>query len=146
MSIGKGNFRVVRVELLGAVAGALKQAGNAPQILAEVRDMVAADGFDVPPATTPKREPDPTPIDRPGVLIFARNLQDAEAVADAHSLPRDRWRYVHRLEDLRGLGAGWSYLVSSNFNQHPDSEALAAEFYIRAQQYGWPGQYVAGRL
>ena len=48
MSIGRGTHRLVTLELLGAVAGALSRAGDAPELLKLVRQAIKTDGLELP--------------------------------------------------------------------------------------------------
>lgn len=48
MSIGRGTHRLVTLELLGAVAGALSRSGDAPELLKLVRQAIKTDGLELP--------------------------------------------------------------------------------------------------
>lgn len=48
--IGKGTQRTIPLDLLGAIAGALAAAGNAPKTLAEVRALIGQDWIEPAPA------------------------------------------------------------------------------------------------
>jgi len=48
--IGNGSDRIVSLDLLGAIAGALSRANNTPNILEKIRGIIKSNGnsFDVP--------------------------------------------------------------------------------------------------
>lgn len=43
--IGKGRHRLVRLDLLGAIVGALDLSKNAPNVLENIRNIIKSDGY-----------------------------------------------------------------------------------------------------
>lgn len=60
--IGKGSTRIVSLDLLGAIAGALNRGGPRPNLLAKVREVIGQDGPDSALECRPL-EPKPSKID-----------------------------------------------------------------------------------
>jgi hypothetical protein len=70
MSIGRGTHRLAPLDLLGAAAGALARAGNAPETLAKLRALIAVDG------------PELVTLDRSSRLMFVARLENMQKNGD----------------------------------------------------------------
>lgn len=65
MSIGEGSVRIVSLDLLGAVCGALRRTGTAQNVLRKVQEVIAQDG------------PSPDAIAREASIAAAKNSSAA---------------------------------------------------------------------
>lgn len=50
--------------------------------------------------------PDVLPVQEFPLYILAGNYREAKYLADSYALPKDQWRYVERVDDIRGVRKG----------------------------------------